>query len=126
MSVRRPERLAAAPHPTAGERDIEIGRDAVGNVVITGDGNEVPGTIVVADQRLLASFREGHGAGEAVENPYRGLDAFYETDGHWFFGRRRLVARAWTQFQGLQNGREPRILAVVGASGSGKSSLVRA
>jgi hypothetical protein len=52
--------------------------------------------------------------------PYRGLDAFQEADHAVFFGRQRLVER-----MGGQLGKS-RLLAVVGPSGSGKSSAVRA
>lgn len=57
-------------------------------------------------------------------NPYKGLRPFTEADAGDFFGRegliRRLVARLGAP------GRGSRFLAVVGASGSGKSSVVRA
>ena len=52
--------------------------------------------------------------------PYKGLQVFTEQDTGLFFGRDRLVARiiGWLH--------DRRFLAVVGASGSGKSSLLRA
>jgi WD40 repeat protein/energy-coupling factor transporter ATP-binding protein EcfA2 len=52
--------------------------------------------------------------------PYRGLDAFREEDQHLFFGRQRLIAQLIDQLAG------DRLLVIVGPSGSGKSSLVRA
>ena len=52
--------------------------------------------------------------------PYRGLDAFNETNTGIFFGRQRVVAEL------VERLRDHRLLAVVGPSGSGKSSLVRA
>jgi WD40 repeat protein/energy-coupling factor transporter ATP-binding protein EcfA2 len=52
--------------------------------------------------------------------PYLGLDAFREADGDKFFGRSDLIARLIEQLA------DQRLLAVVGPSGSGKSSLVRA
>ncbi|MGB0385074.1 MAG: CHAT domain-containing protein [Ardenticatenaceae bacterium] len=54
------------------------------------------------------------------ESPYKGLRYFDEEDAHHFFGRERLTAELLNQLL------EQRFLAVVGASGSGKSSLVRA
>ncbi|HMA38310.1 MAG TPA: hypothetical protein VKY74_27935, partial [Chloroflexia bacterium] len=58
------------------------------------------------------------------ENPYKGLRAFQEADAADFFGRaglvRQLVARL------AAPGPAGRFLAVVGPSGSGKSSVVRA
>ncbi|MEO1056594.1 MAG: AAA family ATPase, partial [Actinomycetota bacterium] len=82
----------------------------------------------VAD--LLRALRQAFGAdvigrpdddaSTEVRNPYKGLRAFKETDAHDFFGRDEfvdeLVERAGTH----------RFLAVVGPSGSGKSSVVRA
>ncbi|MCK2220447.1 protein kinase [Actinomadura sp. ATCC 31491] len=53
-------------------------------------------------------------------NPYKGLLAFTEADACDFFGREALIARLLTRL------REHRFLAVVGPSGSGKSSVVRA
>jgi WD40 repeat protein/DNA-binding SARP family transcriptional activator len=54
------------------------------------------------------------------EPPYRGLEYFDVDDAARFFGRERLTARL------VERVRTARLLAVVGASGSGKSSLVRA
>jgi hypothetical protein len=102
--------------------EVSVGRDALGNVFVTGDGNtvEVKLTVVVADTRL----QDAEAA--TLHNPYRGLDAFREADSAVFFGREDLIARLWTGFQRLQRGPAPRLLPVLGASGSGKSSLVRA
>jgi WD40 repeat protein/DNA-binding SARP family transcriptional activator/class 3 adenylate cyclase/energy-coupling factor transporter ATP-binding protein EcfA2 len=52
--------------------------------------------------------------------PYKGLARFEESDAANFFGRERLVADLVARLA------ETRILAVVGPSGSGKSSLIRA
>ena len=52
--------------------------------------------------------------------PYRGLDAFHPTDRSFFFGRQRLLEQL------LDHLRQDRLLAVIGSSGSGKSSLVLA
>jgi len=52
--------------------------------------------------------------------PYVGLDAFQPEDAAFFFGRRRLLDQL------LAHLGQNRLLAVVGPSGSGKSSLVRA
>lgn len=55
------------------------------------------------------------------EPPFQGLHYFAEADSHRFFGRERLVAEL---AQRLAAGQP--FLAIVGASGSGKSSIVRA
>ena len=56
----------------------------------------------------------------ALANPYKGLRAFDEGDAAHFFGRSRDVDNLATTLA------EHRFVAVVGPSGSGKSSLVRA
>jgi WD40 repeat protein len=55
-----------------------------------------------------------------VRSPYLGLAAFSENDTDLFFGRQALLETIADQL-----GKAP-LLAVVGASGSGKSSIVRA
>lgn len=52
--------------------------------------------------------------------PYRGLSVFEEEDAEFFFGREGDVQRL------LERLKTSRLLAVLGPSGSGKSSLVRA
>src|SRR5713226_7383583 len=64
-------------------------------------------------------------------NPYKGLDAFTAADVGDFFGRTALVdslvACVETILSLEKKGHQPaRLLAVVGASGSGKSSVVQA
>lgn len=58
-----------------------------------------------------------------VENPYKGLQAFEEADAINFFGRNALIERLLTK---LREQRSERFLAVIGPSGSGKSSVVQA
>ncbi|MCI5133198.1 MAG: hypothetical protein D3904_17210, partial [Candidatus Electrothrix sp. EH2] len=53
-------------------------------------------------------------------NPYLGLEAFKEKDAKLYFGRKETVARM------QQTAEEQDVVAVIGASGSGKSSLVLA
>lgn len=58
------------------------------------------------------------------ENPYKGLHAFQTTDSRDFFGRDDLTQKLLNQMQ--ENDPYKRFLAIVGPSGSGKSSLVKA
>ena len=58
--------------------------------------------------------------------PYKGLLFFDESDANLFFGREALTARLAKHVIDLAMDASSRFLAVVGASGSGKSSLVRA
>ncbi len=57
-------------------------------------------------------------------NPYKGLRAFQESDAGLFFGREALVKRLLNRLRDSED--YHRFLAVVGPSGSGKSSVVRA
>jgi DNA-binding SARP family transcriptional activator/Tol biopolymer transport system component len=57
-------------------------------------------------------------------NPYKGLRPFTEADARDFFGREGLIRRLVARLGEAEPG--SRFLAVVGASGSGKSSVVRA
>jgi DNA-binding SARP family transcriptional activator len=59
-----------------------------------------------------------------MRNPYKGLRAFEEADEADFFGREDLVRRLAERLD--EGGEAPRFLAVVGPSGSGKSSVVSA
>ena len=62
-------------------------------------------------------------------NPYLGLDAFGEKDANRFFGREQLTDKLWQTFHDLHraNGEAlPRLLPILGPSGSGKSSVARA
>jgi eukaryotic-like serine/threonine-protein kinase len=54
------------------------------------------------------------------ESPYAGLKSFQESDAHRFFGRARDVAAAVARL------RDAPLLGIVGPSGVGKSSFVRA
>ena len=57
-------------------------------------------------------------------NPYKGLRAFEEADAPDFFGRDALIQQIVSRLS--EPGEHSRFLAVVGSSGSGKSSVVRA
>src|SRR5688500_7453431 len=61
--------------------------------------------------------------------PYKGLNYFDEADADLFVGRESLTAKLVERLISLvskQQSGDERFLAIVGASGSGKSSLVRA
>lgn len=63
-------------------------------------------------------------ARDGTDNPYKGLRAFAAVDAADFHGRERLVDRLVARLG--EPGRRGRFVAVVGPSGSGKSSVVRA
>lgn len=56
--------------------------------------------------------------------PYKGLQAFQESDVNEFYGRSALI-KALTKRM-VEKGEYSRFLAVIGSSGSGKSSVIRA
>ena len=64
------------------------------------------------------------GVSGAVISPYRGLDAFEEDDARFFFGRDEAAAQVLERM--AQCVTRPGLLVVSGASGAGKSSLLRA
>ena len=59
-----------------------------------------------------------------IANPYMGLRPFEQNDASLFFGRDRLITRLVTRLG--DRGQRGRFVAVVGPSGSGKSSVVKA
>lgn len=69
---------------------------------------------------VVAMERLDDEATSVVRNPYKGLRAFREADATDFFGREALIDRL------VETVGAHRLAAVVGPSGSGKSSLVRA
>jgi WD40 repeat protein len=71
----------------------------------------------VIDSQMTVPLRKPPAAGEA---PFKGLEYFNEADSALFYGRDRLIAAI------VERLGQCTFLAVVGASGSGKSSLVRA
>ncbi|MBN1148610.1 MAG: AAA family ATPase, partial [Anaerolineales bacterium] len=62
------------------------------------------------------------------EPPYKGLHYFDEDDADLFFGREELTARLVTRVNECMSeaSEQARFLAIIGASGSGKSSILRA
>ena len=74
----------------------------------------------------LAQSARQEDAPTAGISPYKGLLFFDEPDSELFFGREALTAQLASHVMELAMDASTRFLAVVGASGSGKSSLVRA
>jgi hypothetical protein len=58
--------------------------------------------------------------------PYRGLKPQEAPDAGIFFGRDAPIVEAIDRLRGLRAGAPPRLLAILGASGAGKSSFLRA
>jgi WD40 repeat protein len=73
-----------------------------------------PATVIYEEEETLGE----------ISNPFKGLRAFNETDAENFFGRETLVQQLLARLG--EGGDLSRFLAVIGPSGSGKSSVVRA
>ncbi len=82
-----------------------------------------------AQQRWLAAVRQVRPTTGRKRHqgpiPYLGLEAFQPDDAEWLFGRTELTQELRQRIAALP-GSPARILVVIGASGSGKSSLLRA
>lgn len=130
--LHEPIPLVAASRP-----DIPAEVDAVLQKATT----KKPGARYATALEMAAAFRGAvGGAGSAdvarwreefvvpleVTNPYKGLQAFQESDAAHFFGREALVQQLVARLGPTANGQDNRFLAVVGPSGSGKSSVVKA
>jgi WD40 repeat protein/DNA-binding SARP family transcriptional activator len=91
-----------------------------------GVGSDAPDADALAAAARSALEPTATAAPRVVEerNPYKGLRPFTEVDARDFFGREGLIRRLVTRLG--EAGRGSRFLAVVGPSGSGKSSVVRA
>jgi formylglycine-generating enzyme required for sulfatase activity len=64
--------------------------------------------------------------GDPNRPPYRGLRPLEAEDAGIFFGRRAPIVEAVDTLRGLRDGAPPRLLVILGASGAGKSSFLRA
>ena len=58
--------------------------------------------------------------------PYRGLEPLQAEDAAVFFGRDAEIARGLDMLRGMANNPPPRFMVILGASGAGKSSFLRA
>lgn len=65
-------------------------------------------------------------AGDPGRAPYRGLKPYEAEDAGIFFGREAPIIRALDQLRGLRETAPPRLFVILGASGAGKSSFLRA
>jgi WD40 repeat protein/DNA-binding SARP family transcriptional activator len=95
------------------------GRAARGRARLRSMEDELAGGLM--QLRTARDRRESDGDGRGrVVCPFKGLASFEPEDAAYFFGRERLVAELVARLVGAP------LLAVVGPSGSGKSSVVKA
>ncbi len=101
------------------ERTLQINLIAAespsASVIVDSSSRPEPTTAVRPDTSVAAP---------ELVNPYKGLRAFGEADTVDFFGRAALTEQLLARL--AESGDGARFLAVVGPSGSGKSSVVRA
>ncbi|MCA9661340.1 MAG: CHAT domain-containing protein, partial [Myxococcales bacterium] len=79
-----------------------------------------------AGLQLYARAEDGDDTRPIVVRPFRGLEVFEARHRRLLFGRDAEIAEAAQELAALRRADAPRIYLVSGASGSGKSSLVRA
>ncbi len=108
------ERYSDAPTLAAAFRQAVLLDDSVGTTgIIARPGRSEEGL----DRTLMLEELD-------VDNPYKGLAAFEEIDFANFFGRDALIDSLLTKLRDQEPGEQ--FLAVIGPSGSGKSSVVQA
>ncbi|MDA0245344.1 MAG: AAA family ATPase [Chloroflexi bacterium] len=112
--------------------DIEVGRDFVGGSVIGGDNLQAGGDIISGGnyQNAQISYNyygipeskiaDKEPAPTTQPPPYKGMQPYQVSEAHLFFGREAITATA------VGHLRQNNFLAVVGATGMGKTSLIRA
>jgi uncharacterized protein YjbI with pentapeptide repeats len=110
-------------------RHITISQDAIGSAIVSGDGNKVFIYHYHLDRQVEVEAESS--TPNLSASPYRGLAAFQVEDADVYFGRETQIDRLWNrlrefQERATQNKPPVRLLPILGASGSGKSSLARA
>jgi WD40 repeat protein len=75
---------------------------------------------------LDARFFAWPPADDPRRSPYRGLQPLEAADAGIFFGRDAPIIEALDKMRGIKEGSGPRLLTLLGASGAGKSSFLRA
>ena len=103
--------------------DAAAERAAASRTTMRGVQTELAGNVVDLQrvrERADLLGRAGDGNAEPVACPFKGLAAFGFDDAEYFCGRERMIAELVARTVGAP------LLALVGSSGSGKSSLLRA
>jgi energy-coupling factor transporter ATP-binding protein EcfA2 len=113
--------LAMDPAQSSSRGGIHVEGPVGGNVEFSALGDIVGGDKIVTITTTIQISAEVVTTRPLNDaSPYRGLDRFEDRDTALFFGRDQLIKSLLTQLSSSP------ILLVLGASGSGKSSLVRA
>jgi sugar lactone lactonase YvrE/energy-coupling factor transporter ATP-binding protein EcfA2 len=104
----------------AANRQISTSIDEVDRLRLTRKADRLLEEIAQVEQQIQKLNEPPHFRAVMIDSPYRGLEIFREQDAGLFFGRAAQVADL------LAKVADTGFLAVLGASGSGKSSLVQA
>ena len=115
--------------PTAAERiGTHVDRQKVTLLLKLVPPNELVAALRRYDPQRFAHYESSRPSAESTKrNPYRGLSAFQLDEAHLFFGREALTGALWQRFEALHEKPDAtHLLAIVGPSGSGKSSVARA
>ncbi|HEV7804202.1 MAG TPA: BTAD domain-containing putative transcriptional regulator [Solirubrobacteraceae bacterium] len=100
--------------------DAVAGRAEAGRAELRSIEAELTGGVVALQETHEREPPRGGDDGPPVVCPFKGLASYDVADARYFFGRERLVAELVARLVGAP------LLGVVGPSGSGKSSLLRA
>lgn len=117
--------LETAPREAAGNNSTGFpAADVIHRATAADPNDRFPdvGAFVAALTSAVAALPTVHAI--PAPNPYRGLRAFGEDDTEHFFGRERVIERLLARLG--HPGPQGRLVVLVGPSGSGKSSVVRA
>ena len=79
-----------------------------------------------SEPALMPIFRLAAAERSRTAPPYRGLRPLEADDAGIFFGREAPIVEALDPLRGLREAAPPRLLVILGASGAGKSSFLRA
>lgn len=97
-------------------------------LLVLAEGDALVAALKQRNPYVIAKYERWEQAPTAkARNPYRGLSAFQLQEAHLFFGRDALTGQLWQRFESMAEMPDAtRLLAIVGPSGSGKSSVARA
>jgi formylglycine-generating enzyme required for sulfatase activity len=115
---------------TAGSRSVKLavkprGRESAVEVAFSEEGLHAL-RLGLTRLGVAAAYFEWPPAHDPNRLPYRGLRPLEAEDAGIYFGRDAPISEALGQFRAMREGASPRLLVVLGASGAGKSSFLRA
>jgi formylglycine-generating enzyme required for sulfatase activity len=115
---------------TAGLRSVKFvvkppGSESAVEVAFSADGLRALKAGLIR-HGVAADYFEWPPPNDPNRPPYRGLRPLEADDASVFFGRNAPIGEALGQLRAMREGAPPRLLVILGASGAGKSSFLRA